>query len=468
MIPRRSALALGGTHATGREWVDDFLLAGPGGDPCLTLGRRTTREDLRLLVSRRSREMRDAGIGSGTSVALRAAPSSAYVVHLLALLRSGARVTILDHRLTPPEVDAALERLRPGFVVRGDEVSGALRGFHEIDVRVETRSGGRPAETDHAVVQVSSGSTGTPKLIGRTLEDITREITCLKRVPGMPNDGESVVVLNSLLHSMGIFTGLFYDLHVGAEIVVPEWTTADGILETIARATAPTVVFGVPFHARLMSLVSNPPDLPWLRAMATAGEILPASVVDSFRSRYGVPLGNLYGMTEVGLIAVDPTGAFSPSAGPPIPGMGVRVENGELVVDQPTNPYLDARDSGRWSGGRLYTRDAVAIDSDTGGLTVLGRLDSQVSIGGLKVDLTEVELALTSLRGVRGGVVLHGEGIEAFVELDDGVSTREVEEGLAASLAPHKRPRIVHSVRRLARTTSGKVVRDIERLRAEA
>jgi acyl-CoA synthetase (AMP-forming)/AMP-acid ligase II len=46
-------------------------------------------------------------------------------------------------------------------------------------------------------------------------------------------------------------------------------------------------------------------------------------------------------------------------------------------------------DETRWVDGWLHTKDAATIDPVTGLVTILGRLDSQVSIGGLKVDLTQ-------------------------------------------------------------------------------
>ena len=65
----------------------------------------------------------------------------------------------------------------------------------------------------------------------------------------------------------------------------------------------------------------------------------------------------------------------------------------------PATPYVGLIDPTRWSDGWLHTKDAGTVDPDTGLVTILGRLDSQVSIGGLKVDLTEVEHTLAGFAG---------------------------------------------------------------------
>jgi acyl-coenzyme A synthetase/AMP-(fatty) acid ligase len=99
-------------------------------------------------------------------------------------------------------------------------------------------------------------------------------------------------------------------------------------------------------------------------------------------------------------------------------------------------------------------------------VTVLGRRDSQVSIGGLKVDLTEVEHTITELPGVEAAVVLYDKEITAFVQLAGGLPGQSVQDALTERLAGYKRPRTTHFVPALPRTTTGKLVRDPAVLRA--
>lgn len=445
-------------------WVDGLLLDGPGDTPCLHFGEAMTRGRLRELVVDVQRKLTDQGVVQGGSVAVCLPPSVALVTHLLACLRLGAQVTVIDPRLTEPERKTILESVRPRLLLWAEHTRAPLRGFHNVVVRSERLPGGRAAESDHVLVQISSGSTGSPKRIGRTAESVRQEVESLALVEGMPGPGERVVVLNSLVHSMGLLTGILYDLHVHAEIVVPDSMTVRGIMNALTREHTPTTVFGVPFHADLLRSVTDPPPLPSLKAAATAGEVPAEGLAQTFEERYGISLGNLYGMTEVGLIAVDPLGRARPSAGHPLPGTRVLVEEGELLVSCPTDPYLDDA-SGRWANGLLRTRDAGAVGPG-GEVTVLGRLDSQVSIGGLKIDLTEVEHQLAALPGVTGAVVLFDSGIEAFAEVEEGITARGLEEGLAEVLAPYKRPARMHVSSRLARTSSGKLSRDIQRLKA--
>ncbi|GAA3308572.1 hypothetical protein GCM10020295_70990 [Streptomyces cinereospinus] len=314
---------------------------------------------------------------------------------------------------------------------------------------------------------MSSGSTGPSKVIGRTVESLLGELDRYSRLDDFPRRGERTVVLASIVHVLGLVGGLLQGLAAGSEVVLANTQTVDGVLNAIAAGDAPTTVLGVPSQAALLTASQKPPRLPQLRRMIVGGEMVRTDVWERFTRNYHADLGVMYGMTEVGVIATDLTGSTRPGLAP-VSGMRVRIEDRQILLGLPASPYVGEADPARFVDGWLRTKDAGSLDETTGLLTVHGRLDSQVSIGGLKVDLSEVEETLTSLPGVTEAVVVQGTGIEAFVTVTD----RKVFDGLgallAARLAPYKRPRTLHDLSEIPRTVTGKPVRNTEILRAAA
>jgi acyl-coenzyme A synthetase/AMP-(fatty) acid ligase len=450
------------------SWVDDVLLAGPDREICQWLGRPVDRRLLRELVAERQLGLASAGLRPGGTVALRLPPSVAYVVSLLAAWRSGGQVILLDYRLTEHEIDLALAHLAPQLVVAARRAAGGpLSGYYEVAETVSALAGGRPAATDHVLVQLSSGSTGPSKVIGRTAPSLVEEIDRYERVEGMPRRGESAVVLSSLSHTFGLIGVLLYNLYAGARTVVPRRLAALDILDAVAASPEVVTMFGVPFHYELLAGVSSPPPLPRLARAISGGELVRPALPEAFASRYGIPLGQCFGMTEVGVIAMDVLAEYQ-GVGRPAPGIKVGVEGDELLVGMDRTPYIGAADPSRWHDGWLHTRDAASIDPATGSVLLRGRLDSQVAIGGMKVDLNEIEHTLTALPGVVEAVVVFDGAIEAFLSLEDNVTPAAVEEALAVRLAPFKRPRLLNVVTRLPRTATGKRMRDLNALRAAA
>jgi 3-hydroxy-4-methylanthranilate adenylyltransferase len=444
----------------GRELVDEVLFGDAGG-ASLRLGSAVSPDVLRRNVAAVEAEAR---VGPGDVLALRLPPSPALVYTLLAGWRAGAQVVLLDHRLTDHEVTAALELLAPRALVSAESgYGGPLLGHHQVRTRID-RFPGRPAESDHVLVQLSSGSTGPSKVIGRTAAGLAAELERYARTPGMPGRGDRIVVLGSLIHTYGLIGGLLYGLHAGAEVVVPDQLTSNGIIDAIAAGSAPTTVLGVPVHMELLAATGGRDALPQLAGAVSAGEVIRPELPAAFAERYGVPLGECYGMTETGLIAMDVAGAHRPAVGPPAPGVEVRLDGGELLVACPESPYLGQVDEARWVDGWLHTRDAAEIDA-AGAVRVLGRLDSQVNVGGTRIDLSEVEHTLAALPLVSEAVVVFDRKIEAYVALRDPARLADVEAELTTRLASFKRPRL-NLVERLPRTSSGKRRRDLPALRA--
>ena len=454
-------MAAGIDNPTDPEWVDEVLLAGPADQVCLVLDAPVDRALLRTLVAERQQALAAAGLRAGGSVALCLPPSLAFITNLLACWRIGARAALLDHRLTAFEIEQAVQRLAPQFVVSVEKSSGgALRAFQDVHEKIVAQSAGRPSETSHALIQLSSGSTGPSKSIGRTASDLIAEIERYVAIgAGVPQGGERIVSLASMVHVLGLVGGLLYGLHAGVQLVLPQRMTADAILDAVTAGPEPTTLLGVPFHIELLAAVAEPPRLPQLIGMTTGGELVRAQVHDAFADRYGIRLGNMYGMTELGVIGTDLFGEHRPAI-MPAPGIEVRETDGELHIAMENSPYVGLVDPTRWSDGWLHTKDAGSVEADTGLVRVRGRRDSQVSIGGLKVDLSEVEHTLAGLPGVEAAVVVFGKAIEAYVVLEPAAELSAVQDALTERVAAYKRPRAWHAVDRLPRTATGKLVRD--------
>lgn len=442
------------------SWVDDRLLAGSSADVVLQLGEPVTRGTLRRLVGERYRSLTEAGAGPGSGVALHMVPSLDFIATLLAVWRAGAQAVLLDHRFTAHEAASCLAAVGPGFLVRSELPGGAtrLRGFADATHALTRLDDGRPA-SGHALIQFSSGSTGPSKVIGRTAGDLVAELDRYAKIAGYPGEGDQMVMIGSMPHVLGLVGGLLHCLGASTRMIVPRHVSADGILRAAAEATGPLVLLGVPSQARLLAAVPDPPALPMLRRMITGGELVSDELADAFAAKYGAEIGAMYGMTEAGVIAVDVLARHRPAL-LPAPGHELRADGDELLLRMDRSPYVGLSDPSRWSSGWLHTRDAGVVDASTGMVTVRGRLDALVSVGGLKVDLAEVENVLAAAPGVAGAVVVYDGGIQAYVRLLDGGTVAAAERHLRERLAAYKRPRSIYALPDLPRTSSGKTLRD--------
>jgi 3-hydroxy-4-methylanthranilate adenylyltransferase len=356
----------------GAGWVEDVVLAGPADEICFRLPDPIVRGKLRRLVRERQSELAQAGLRRRGAAALQLPSSMAFVTYLLAVWRSGGQAILLDHRLTDQQVRRAIERLVPQVVVSASRpVASGRWGFVEVETDVASYSG-YPARTPHAVVQ--QGSTGPATMIGRTSEELVEEVLRYARIDGMPQRGERLILLSSMTQGFGLVGGLLHGLHAGVELMPSVRLTGDAIVQAIGSATTPATVFGELSELEVLTSVQEQPWLPQFKRMTTGGEPVPAAVARLFEDKYGVPLGSVYGMAEVGVIGTDLSGEHRPAI-EPAPGIQVRAVDGELQVRRPESPYLGLSDAARWSDGWLHTGATGVVDPDTGLVTVVPGLD---------------------------------------------------------------------------------------------
>ncbi|HEY8534364.1 MAG TPA: fatty acid--CoA ligase family protein [Micromonospora sp.] len=449
-----------------RDFVNDLLERAPGQGAWAVAPAEVDFARLRTEVADLERRLAFHGIGAGSTVMVRMRPSLTLLWIVLALWRLNAQVLLVDPRLSTAEGQRIVDLCRPQYHIRSNGFGTIVNQFTPECEIVVASLDGEPAAGEHCLVQFSSGSTGHPKVIGRTADSLHAELDRFARMPLMPGPGDRLLLLSSLTHSFGLIGGVLHALASGATLVFGSRPHATALID-LAKRTDVTAIFGAPVHFDLLSRVSA--ELPSLRLAVSAGEALRPATYDAFRAQFGVPLGTAYGMTEVGIIATDLDGRYGPPAvGTPAHGVRVEVRDGELYVDVGASPYLIADKPGRVVDGWLRTYDLASIDPDTGVISIRGRADSMVTIGGLKVDLTEVESVLLGHERVTEAVVVYGDAIEAHVGTSGHVDPAELLGWCRQSLSTFKVPRRLYVHHALPRTVNGKLIRNAELLRAAA
>ncbi|MFI8191828.1 class I adenylate-forming enzyme family protein [Streptomyces sp. NPDC085946] len=447
-------------------WGESLLGAGADRQPWVVSRTAESRSELRSAVAELGRTFRDQGIGENSTVLLRMRPSLTYVRVLLALWSRGAQVLLVDFRAAPAEYEPLAALLRPQYTIDSDGHTGPATGFEEeVAFRTCPRPSGRPAASEACLVQFSSGSTGRPKVIGRTPASLLAELDRHAALPELPGAGDRLVLLNSLVHTMGLVTGVLHALRQGATVVLPPLPTPAEVLRA-ARETEAMAIYGVPAHFELLVRTPRVPPLPALRLAVTGGERLPVEVYEEFHRRYGVRLSQVYGVTETGLLAAGLHGPRPPLLGGTVPGVETKIVDQELHVRLDRSPYVLDDQPDRYVDGWLRTFDRFAVDDATGELSILGRLDSLVTVGGLKVDLAEVETVLRAHPAVEEAVVLHHEVIEAYVGGEAVPEAGELIAWCRERLSAVKAPKRFFVARALPRNRTGKLVRDRNAIRS--
>ncbi len=427
-------------------------------------GERLTYAELLERARQVAARLRSLGAGPESRVGVAADRSLAMVAGLLGTLLAGAAYVPLDPdhpagRLAAMLEDAGIEALlvqgrgrqslgaaaaslaAAGRVLdlasplAASPVPSAAPGAGRAALPAPLPAAVRPGPESPAYVIFTSGSTGRPKGVVVPHRGIVNRLVWMQRAYGLGAD-DRVLQKTPFGFDVSVWE-LFWPLLAGARLVMaPPGAHQDParLLEAVEGHLVTTLHF-VP--SMLQVFVEQPglgAACASLRRVFASGEALPAELAEKFAGRLpGVPLHNLYGPTEA---SVDVTFHACGGAGArrPVP-IGRPVANTSiLVLDRALGAapvgvpgelhiggvglargYLGRPDltaerfvPAPWGdpGGRLYKSGDLARFRADGEVEFLGRLDHQVKLHGVRVELGEIEAALAAHPRIREAVVL--------------------------------------------------------------
>jgi acyl-CoA synthetase (AMP-forming)/AMP-acid ligase II len=420
-------------------------------------------------------------------VALALHPARALVPAVVAAWEIGATIVLVPPALGAAELAAVAQGLGPALVLttadEGARIANATVGtvnalgvdmLSPLALIVPARAAQAADLAGVALVKLSSGSTGMPKAVALTHASIAAEAANVVAALGL-HPGDRVLAPVPLTHSYGFDLAVLAVLASGATV---EQRPARSPRRALADMADATVYLGVPAIYRVVAEapVPAPPDLSAARYLLSCTAPLSPELIRSFAARFGAAVCQHYGSSETGAVAnhhPEEVLERPESVGRAIGGVEVHVaaDTGELVVQGPAvaSGYVLGGPEGvtPLAGGSFHTGDLAEMDAG-GFIRILGRRDSVINVGGLKVSPQEVSEALERHPAVRQAAVVgvpDGRGdqlVTAAVVLAHAVPDTALIAHCSGELAEHKVPRRIVVLEALPVGPTGKV-----RLRAE-
>jgi amino acid adenylation domain-containing protein len=483
------------------------VAASPAAAAVVCAEQQLTYAGLDARANQLAHRLRELGVGPDVPVAVAMERSIDLVVALLGIMKAGGAYVPLDPDHPRERLAAVMAAVDAPVVLTGRglrELLPAHAGqtvcldadWPAIAAQPETDPACAAGGASLAYVIHTSGSTGQPKGVMIEQRSLANHIAWMKQ-RFSPGAGDCVLQTAAISFDQSIWQILF-PLVAGARVALPEPgrpQTPDEIVAAIRRHTV-TILRIVP---TLLAAIVHGPGLrlcPSLRLVIVAGEVLEPDLADAFALQCRAELVNAFGPTEATFVSAlhtvrsAPRRARIPVGRPigntrayvldrhdePVP-VGVQ---GELCIAGDCvgrgywrRPDLTARSFvpdpfGADPQARMYrTGDLVRWRAD-GNLDFLGRLDQQVKIRGVRVELAEIETTLATHPRIQRCVVncwrdAAGEDrLVAHFVARDGTSVpgAELRDFLRARLPQAMIPANFVGLPALPLTSSGKVDRN--------
>lgn len=396
-------------------------------------------EELSQRVDALAERLSAAGVRRGGRVGVLVERSPDLVAALLAAWRAGAAYVPLDQRFPPKRLAYMLEDADVGACIttralaEALPLSAAVRPVFVCLDEVERRpaaplEGVRPAEAaDSAYVIYTSGSTGQPKGVEIGHQALVNILQAVQERIGF-EAGDVLLAVTTPTFDISTVE-LFLPLMAGGVVdVAPDDVIADGArLADLVETRRPDALQATPttFKSMLAAGWRGNARL----CLSSAGEALDRDLAERLLPACR-ELWNFYGPTEATVYVtghrVESAPAAPMSVGRPIAAAQAYILDerrqpvppgavGELYLGGTPlargywrNPDLTAQ---RFvphpfsNGERLYRTGDLARYLPDGRIVCLGRIDDQVKIHGVRVELGEVEAALRTAPGVEDAVV---------------------------------------------------------------
>ncbi len=470
-------------------------------------GRSFSFRELDELSDALAASLKRMGIKVGDRVTLYAPNSWEWIVSYYGALKTGAVINPINVMLTPPEVAyvtkdcgaSALigspDKIKPALdvgvtgltaIVFGNQAVAGATPFNELIARREAFEPVAVRPEALSTIGYTSGTTGHPKGAMQSHRAVILNGAMTAQLH-LKTPLDTVVTALPCPHVYGnvVFNGA---MMYGLELVLHSRFDAGEVLTSIATHKA-TMFEGVP--TTYMMMLVHPEfesfALASLSRCTVGGQTMPVAKMLEVERRFGCPLIELWGMTELAGL-----GATFPSNGPhklgsigiAIPHNEARIadaadaaetmprgEVGELMMRGPIvmQGYWGNDEATREAiepDGWLHSGDLATMDED-GAIFIVDRKKDMINTSGFKVFPAEIERVIAGHPSVAMVAVggqpddLKGEIAKAYVVLKPGAAPDA--EGILAlcrlELAAYKAPRAIQFVADLPKTSTGKIMR---------
>jgi O-succinylbenzoic acid--CoA ligase len=489
------------------EVFDDVLAKDPNRMALVCESRSLTYRELDAEADAAAAAFGELGVRPGDRLAACLPNDADIVVAFHGAMRLGAIWVGLNRTLAPAEREVLLAASAPSVLLAGPETAAdhvrtaAVVRVDPADpagpwnLALEASRGAKrlppPPARAPAAIAYTSGTTGLPKGIVHSQANLllpAMSMVSTRHYDATLRKGDclALTILN-----MQILTTLLTSA-AGGCCLLTDHRHARGIAEWIERERV-NVWNGVP--AILYSMVRDPEIRPemlaGLREVWTGGGPCPEELFAAFRSRFGVPLYQGYGLTEVpSVVSFEPIDVehVEGSTGVVLPHLEVVVHDelgrdlpcgreGEIVVRGVRSGPLAGSYTpmlGYWKEGvieppaeaDLATGDVGCFDA-AGNLFLRGRKTLLIIRGGANIYPADVERILEGAPGVVASAVIGlpdarlGQRVVAVVEVATGlaVAPEDLRRHCGEHLARDKVPEEIVIVDRLPRNAMGKVQR---------
>jgi acyl-CoA synthetase (AMP-forming)/AMP-acid ligase II len=477
----------------------------PMSEAVVSMGKRTSFQELDLLVNTFSHALLNQGLQKGDRIVLFMPNVLEFIISYFAVQRIGAIVVPINAKFSLREVEFVMNHCEARCIIAHDLLFSNTASLTNDAVKIKTGSATKNwlsmeelmqnadntvlpcylSEDDLSTILYTSGTTGDPKGVLFSYRNILTVANMIAIEMEMKPESR-VLLMMPLSHSAPLHLFLMAAFVVGCTSVLTPTFTPDLLIDSVINERT-THFFGAPV-AYLVTAQSPrliDADFSSMKWWVYGGAPLSKNEILMIAEKFKTDrLVSVYGLTEAGpsgsllLPKEHPHKAGSIGCRAPL-GTELRIVN-EEGSDVPTGEigeiilYGDGNMQGYYKNeeataaafinGWLRTGDLARMDEE-GYLWIVDRKKDVIISGGITIYPKEIEELLLQFNGIAEAAVIGiphpewGETVKAVFSGQHNIDIEKLKMFLSENLASYKIPRIFEQVETLPRNASGKILK---------
>lgn len=491
-----------GKYTKGQDWLiheyfEARALEYPDKTALLFGSEQMTYTEVNQKANQLARFLKRSGAVPGGIIGIIAVRSCHMVIGMLGVLKAGCAYLPIEINFPKQRVDYILRDsecnilLTTGDMASELDYSGTVIDMEQFPYHGEKDTNLLRTEDSDSLAYIlyTSGTTGNPKGVMVGHKSVVNLLKFMEKTYPL---GDEDVYLFKTNYTFDVSVSELYGwfMGTGSLAILEESGHLDiGSLEDAIEKYHVTHINFVPSMLHMFIKNCNAGKVKSLKYLFAAGEELTPNTVSDFYGKFqGIRLENLYGPTESTVYAtyysVRMDNPVSPvPIGKPIDNLQVYIVDdnnnrmpdgtaGELCIAGAglAKGYLNRPELNREkfvdnpfeAGSKMYKTGDLARWTDKGTIEFLGRIDSQVKIRGLRVELGEIESRLVEHEKIEEAVVAvkNYKGQEQYLcAYIVGKEVSELSDYLKRYLPEYMIPSYYIPIKEIPRTASQKIDR---------